>query len=222
MTKLGVMMMIKSKTRWGMAVVAGALMAATAVPAAAQNPARSQHGSEGFYVSANVGARLGGEVNFQNGPTTMGVDTGTGVAGGGAVGYDWYIPAIGGTLQTEIEVNYAHINIDIADESFGFLRGTANFWYEFDSNSRVRPYIGGGVGIGKITGVSGLPPEIDGAGLAYQFGGGVRTNLSSDGRVYGGVGYRYRGFKKNIVSNLVTVGGTSHSVLVEVGVKLGR
>jgi opacity protein-like surface antigen len=133
---------------------------------------------------------------------TLGTDAGFVV--GGTVGKE-FMPGWRG----EIEVSYWEVGPDSWTNS-GFV-GTglnghvssvnvlANVWYDFNLDTFVDPYIGGGIGIGFVDGnlstTNGVGLQFDGddAGLAYQLGTGLKIGLSPMMDL--DIGYRYRGVR---------------------------
>jgi opacity protein-like surface antigen len=128
--------------------------------------------------------------------------TDAGFVVGGTVGKE-FMPGWRG----EIEVSYWEVGPDSWTNS-GFV-GTglnghvssvnvlANVWYDFNLDTFVDPYIGGGIGIGFVDGnlstTNGVGLQFDGddAGLAYQLGTGLKIGLSPMMDL--DIGYRYRG-----------------------------
>lgn len=105
----------------------------------------------------------------------------------------------------------------------------ANLWLDVPVGDVIRPYIGGGVGLGKLdveldtTGGTNVIDDSDWA-FAYQLGGGIAFGLSSNIGV--DVGYRYKAIN-NAELEASAAGGTvdvetdyrSHNVLV--GLRIG-
>lgn len=74
--------------------------------------------------------------------------------------------------------------------------GFGNLWYDLFPQWRLHPYVGGGFGVARQilnnfqTNVETAPPrKADDASLAYQFGGGVRFDLTSHFSI--GLDYRW-------------------------------
>jgi opacity protein-like surface antigen len=138
-------------------------------------------------------------------------DADTGFVIGGTVGTSLQNWAQG--LRAEMEVSYRRNDLGGAwsepDEGpdFGYLDGNystfailANVWYEFDIGSKMRPYIGGGVGwsrmdaevvaVSTTTGTgSDFNASANESGFAWQLGIGGRYEVASGVDV--GLGYRY-------------------------------
>lgn len=104
---------------------------------------------------------------------------------------------LGGSYVTDATVNPDTGTIDGNLSTFAIL---ANVWYEFDIGSKMRPYVGGGVGWGRMNGdmvaltSSGTSVEtsddnITESGFAWQLGLGGLYEVSPGVDV--GIGYRY-------------------------------
>ena len=121
---------------------------------------------------------------------------------GGAVGVDW-----GNQIRTEIELSHARWSSDKYDFHYDTFDGTpgllgtsdmsatyllGNAWYDIGQGS-VRPYVGGGLGIGwaNINAFTdGEPLNFNSTGLAFQLGAGVRFNVSDNLVI--DAGYRFK------------------------------
>lgn len=135
-------------------------------------------------------------------------DADTGFVLGGTVGTTLDRWAEG--LRVEMEVSYRRNDLGgnwVSTNSDGAIDGNlstfailANAWYEFDIGSKMRPYVGGGVGWGRmhadmvaltsdgsdtVTSAS----DITESGFAWQLGLGGRYEVSPGVDV--GIGYRY-------------------------------
>jgi OOP family OmpA-OmpF porin len=118
-------------------------------------------------------------------------------------------------LRVEMEVSYRRndlggnwVTSDSGDDT-GTLDGNlstfailANAWYEFDIGSKMRPYVGGGVGWGRmhadmvaltsdarISNTDTTDDDVTESGFAWQLGLGGRYEVSPGVDV--GIGYRY-------------------------------
>ena len=86
------------------------------------------------------------------------------------------------------------------DASFQTATVLGNLWFDLDfiGGDRIKPYLGGGVGLGVIDAnlfdnLGAITDvDVDGAIFAYQLGFGVNFGISQ--RVELGAGYRFRGF----------------------------
>lgn len=125
---------------------------------------------------------------------------------GGAIGAYLY----GQALRGEVELGFQNFDVDGTTLSGGGgalavpLEGDVeamtlmlNLWYDFDTGTRLKPYVGGGVGVGFVdldTSVPGIPLNIgaigDSTSLAYQLGAGV--SYAATDMIDVGLGYRYR------------------------------
>lgn len=178
-----------------------------------------------LYVSVFGGA------NFLQGHSAVDVSTTTNIVGfdidpdtgfviGGAIGTNLSNWATG--LRVELEASYRRNDIggtwfrdaDIpptSDTTAGLIDGNmstfailANAWYEIDVGSKVRPYVGGGVGWARTrheaafieTTDDGTPDSdvrgtafSENSGFAWQLGLGLNYQVAPDVDV--GIGYRY-------------------------------
>jgi OmpA-OmpF porin, OOP family len=193
---------------------------ALAVLAAAQ---QAQAASD-MYVSVFGGANfLEGLSDVEAGTnniTGFDIDPDTGFVIGGAIGTSLSNWAKG--LSVELEASYRRNDIggrwftdaDVpptTDTTAGPIDGNAstfaimaNLWYEFDVGSKVKPYVGGGVGWARtryeagarITTENGSPTTgfygstlQQNSGFAWQLGLGFNYEVAPD--VDLGIGYRY-------------------------------
>ncbi len=104
---------------------------------------------------------------------------------------------LGGSYVTDAPVAPNTGTIDGNMSTFAIL---ANAWYEFDIGSKMRPYVGGGVGWGRMrgdmvavtsggTGTTTSTSDRTESGFAWQLGLGGRYEVSPGVDV--GIGYRY-------------------------------
>ena len=75
-------------------------------------------------------------------------------------------------------------NIEVKDGSLVLLTAMANLWFDIDTGgSPLMPFLGGGVGIGRITldGISGEQefPESSAEAFAFQAGAGIGFDLGA-------------------------------------------
>lgn len=106
-----------------------------------------------------------------------------GVGFGGAFGY-----AFGGGLRAEAEFAARSNSVDevgISGEynSYAFM---ANGVFDFPTNSKFQPYVGGGVGMVHVT-----DSDVKDQVFGYQFLAGVNYNVTDNGQFV--IGYRYLG-----------------------------
>jgi opacity protein-like surface antigen len=67
-----------------------------------------------------------------------------------------------------------------------------NGYYDIPTGSKLRPYVGGGVGLGLIRGkinYSGVQYDYDGDSFAYQLKAGVQYEITRKGNVFGELKY---------------------------------
>lgn len=168
-----------------------------------------------LYVSVFGGLNMladdsGPAYSDTDGTSAWSSDADTGFVLGGTVGTTLDRWAQG--LRAEMEVSYRRNDLggswftDDGDDT-GTLDGNmstfailANVWYEFDIGSKMRPYIGGGVGWGRMHGdmvaltsdgsdTETSDNDITESGFAWQLGLGGRYEVSPGVDV--GIGYRY-------------------------------
>jgi opacity protein-like surface antigen len=107
-------------------------------------------------------------------------------------------------LRAEVELSYSNSDVDKTSTvlnviaAVGDLSSTSlliNGWYEFETNSSWRPYVGGGIGYTKVDADIDTAPSFstfndsDG-GFSYQIGFGVTFPIGQSGTV--DISYRYR------------------------------
>jgi opacity protein-like surface antigen len=142
-------------------------------------------GEPGYYVSGEGGVSLPPDLHLNDaGAGTARVGYGTGVAAGGALGYDtgngW-----------RIELNSLYQTTDVSrlngTPATGHLASTsmmANATYDLMQAGPVTPYVGAGVGVqnvgGAVNGLSGRAWE-----PAYQAEAGLRTDLNDKASLFG-------------------------------------
>lgn len=145
------------------------------------------------YVQGFIGAVVDGSVRAESGGVSGSVDTGTGLAIGGAFGHGFDAPGgLPGSMRGEVEISHRQTNISFFDPFDGFdvdadvnnLTGLANLWWDFDLDNSIVPYAGGGIGIGRV----GSDGEGE-TGFAWQIGGGVNMKATED--IFVGLGYRF-------------------------------
>jgi opacity protein-like surface antigen len=158
--------------------------------------------------------------------------TDTGFVVGVAIGYDLSEAMMKG-LRVELEGTYRHNNGNgpISAGSTTFSSGgtstvalgtdvvtwalMANVWYDFDIGSKLKPYVGGGIGWAR----NKLVPEltvistVENEDLAWQLGAGFNYQISPSAAI--GLGYRYmdsgeQGSFTSFFGNTVNVGDVSH------------
>ena len=164
--------------------------------------------SDSSFSTTDGGGECGGET------CSFATDADTGFAIGGAIGtrLDKWVK----NLRVEMEASYRRNDIgglftEDGGETAGFIDGNmstfavmANAWYDIDVGHKVRPYVGGGVGWGRMNGDAqfvettcgggecglGTETETDSnSGFAWQLGLGINYEVMPDVDV--GIGYRY-------------------------------
>lgn len=159
---------------------------------------------EGFYLSGNVGASwledADIERDFNNGSAKAEYDTG--FLFGGAFGYDF------GMIRTEAEFGYRvngmdrFMGVSVDGEYVGDIPASGqittlsyliNSYIDFENESYVTPYIGGGLGIADINmndlRVNDKHFDGDDTVFAYQAAAGLGYDINESLTL--DVGYRY-------------------------------
>ena len=164
--------------------------------------------SKDLYVTVFGGASLPSDLTFDG----VGIDQhytlglNTGYVAGGAIGMD-----VTDAVRAEIELSHAvwkSADSVTSVDSFGIANTSAasgnvnatyllaNAWMDFDTGSILTPYLGGGVGLGWLSGDTifggggnGFGTST-GAGFAFQVGTGVKVDLSENMAL--DVGYRFK------------------------------
>ena len=152
----------------------------------------------GYYVSGEAGASLPPDLHLSSGGATQQTGFGTGVAAGGAVGYD-----TGNGIRVELDSLYQHTDVARLNgaPATGHLSSTslmANATYDLMQAGPVTPYVGAGVGLqyvgGMVNNLSGRDWE-----PAYQAEAGLRTDLSDKASLFGE--YRFSQSESFVISN---------------------
>ena len=158
-----------------------------------------------WYVSLFGGVSFLEDVDaFYNGDEgDYSVETDPGYIVGGAVGMRIWDP-----VRLEVEVSYAEWDADrvtatdlpgsLTDSMRGDLNALfllGNIWFDIDTGTVFRPYLGGGAGVGWADAHASFDdPPIgygDGEmGFAFQLGGGVQVDLAE--HVALDIGYRFK------------------------------
>lgn len=81
----------------------------------------------------------------------------------------------------------------VTDFDISTLTLLGNAWVDFDAGTGLKPYVGGGLGLARVSIDSGFSEGGD-TGLAYQIGLGARFGA----RDQFDIGYRYRGASVDI------------------------
>ena len=157
------------------------------------------------------------------GPSVLNVLQNTGFLGGAALGFEIF-----DNVRTEVEFSYQRNGLSDfsasgafagqpfnTEASFQTATVFGNVWFDLDflGGDKIKPYVGGGVGLGIIDANLfdnlGAIQDIDvnGAVFAYQLGAGVNIGITD--RIDLGVGYRFRGFASTETSLFTPPFGTS-------------
>jgi opacity protein-like surface antigen len=201
-----------------------------------------------LYVSVFGGLNMladdsGPAFSATDGTSAWDSDADTGFVLGGTVGTSLDRWAEG--LRVEMEVSYRRndlggsyftdddvTEIGVIDGNMSTFAILENDWYEFDIGSKMRPYVGGGVGWGRMHGdmvalTSGGPSsgtstsDVTESGFAWQLGLGGRYEVSPGVDV--GIGYRYfRGpdFHDFFGGNEGSLENENHAVQVELKIDI--
>jgi opacity protein-like surface antigen len=100
-----------------------------------------------------------------------------------------------------------------------------NVWLDLDTGSGFTPYIGGGLGIGFVSATNDdLGLDVDGVGIAYQVGAGVKFDVADN--VALDLGYRFKGINADLSGefgggDVDDLSNTLGSHVVQVGVTFG-
>lgn len=193
------------------------LVAATAAFLAAIPAAAWAADAQGLYLGGGGGLvfQRDSSVNIP-GAGTQGLDWKTGFAGIASIGY-----AFPGGLRTELEAGYrqalSKVRVPSGRTIDNRLRSgslMANAYYDFDTDSAITPYIGGGIGValnnmGKTD-----------AQFAYQ--GIAGASFALDERVDLFVDYRYFGTPKVAYRGATETTNQSHTVLAGLRYSFGN
>lgn len=134
-------------------------------------------GEPGYYVSGEAGVSLLPDLHLSDMGATRETGFGTGVAAGGAVGYD-----TGDGIRIELDSLYQHSDVARLNgaPALGHLSSTslmANATYDVIQLGPVTPYVGLGLGFqnvgGEVNGLSGRAWK-----PAYQAEAGLRTDIN--------------------------------------------
>lgn len=184
------------------ALVAIAILSTLAVPAI--SPAAPAY--PGPYMSGFLGINVNSDTNaagtdfFFNKDFDDRVEFDPGISVGGTAGYDF------GIVRLEGELSYKHAEIGAITDKDGFrfrnVDGNIgagammfNGFFDLHNNSRITPYLGGGIGFAGLhlsdTTSLGVPlyGEADDTVFAYQLGAGVEIDLNRFSSL--DIGYRY-------------------------------
>jgi len=179
-----------------------------------------------WYVAAGLGASFVDDVDATQAGVTLTTDLDTGILGTGAFGRSF------GNFRAEGELSYNTNDVSTVSalgvslgasgdvSTFGFM---VNGYYDFETNSKWTPYIGGGIGGANVSinslSVVGVPlADDDDTVFAYQAKVGVAYEFSPAWE--GTLGYRFFGtedadFVDSTGGSFSTDGSQAH--IVELG-----
>jgi opacity protein-like surface antigen len=153
---------------------------------------------EGFYVSGSVGAVMEGETIQSIDGSGNPFDTGLNY--GGAIGYDFGSIRVEGELS-HLSGNHEH-KYSAGDKPASTVTEAtatslmANAWYDVDTGTKFTPYLGGGIGMARVTSAQTVSTAYKTSGysgtnteFAYQVGVGVDYSITEE--ITAGLGYRY-------------------------------
>lgn len=152
--------------------------------AAALSARAASAGGPGYYVTGEGGVSLLPDLHLGNDTGVQHDSFGTGIAAGGALGYD-----MGNGWRVELASLYQHSDVDRLNgtPADGHLSSTslmANATYDLMPNTFVTPYIGAGLGLqnvgGEVNALSGRAWE-----PAYQAEAGLRHEVSDRVSMFG-------------------------------------
>lgn len=140
------------------------------------------HATEGWYGRVDAGYSVDGEL------TAFGFDfdLDDDWMADAAVGY-----AFANGFRTDVELAYRNNEVDLWQEDAEVWSGMVNLFYDFNRGGRVQPYVGAGVGYGRLDFL-----DLDDSGFAWQAMAGVGIALSE--RATLDIGYRH--FELNSLS----------------------
>ena len=158
-----------------------------------------------WYVRGDVGTTYQDEIN-----STPKVKGKSGWTVDAAVGRQ-----IDSHFRAEGQLIYSDDKAKVGDGRIKMSAGLANGYYDFDTGTKLRPFVGAGVGIGQVK-LDGGPVQDDDTGFAYQLLTGVAYPIND--KLSAQVGYRYLGVNDvKIGYGPQTVRGDYHDQAVTLG-----
>ena len=185
-------------------------------------PMSSMAAGDTFYVKGNVGVGMAMDTDIDNMPNAAGtakMNFDTGFVGTFAAGYDFANP-----MRLEVEYLWQKNDLDrLSYDNFygnfdqGDLKTQAfmfNGYYDIDTGSPWTPYVGAGIGWGKLDlNTPGVPNFSDNDDVfAYQFMGGVayaidaQWSVDAQYRFFGTNDATINGADFNLNSNDLMIG----------------
>lgn len=173
--------------------------------------ARASHAQEAthidpqWYVRAEAGATYQDELN-----STPKAEGRSGWTVGGAVGRQ-----LDSHFRAEGELLYSDDKAKVGNGRLKVFAGLANGYYDFDTGTKLKPFVGAGVGVGQVKPDGGAIRDDD-TGLAYQLLTGVAYPITD--KLSAQIGYRYLGVNDvKIGSSAQAIRGDYHDQAVTVG-----
>jgi len=186
------------------ALMPAAAFAALALGGAAHAQS-SSHIDPQWYVRGDVGGSFEDKIN-----STPEVKGKSGWTVHGAVGRTF-----GDHFRAEGELLYSDAKGKSGDGRIKVLAGLANGYYDFDTGTKLRPFVGAGVGVGQVK-LDGGPVHDDATGFAYQMQTGVSYPIND--RLSTQIAYRYLGINDvKLGSGAQSLHGDYHDQAVTVG-----
>lgn len=188
-----------------LASAAAAALALTGAAHAQNAPQNAPQIDPQWYVRGDVGAVFQPELNSTpkiNGKTGWSVDA--------AVGRQ-----VDEHFRVDGEVLYSQADQKNSTGRIKVLAGLANGFYDFDTGTKIRPYVGAGVGVGQVK-LDGGAVHDDDTGFAYQLLTGVSYPIND--QLSAQVGYRYLGVNDiKVGSGAQAIRGDYHDQAVTAG-----
>ena len=158
-----------------------------------------------WYVRGGGGATYQDEIN-----ATPKVKGETGWTVDAAVGRQ-----INNNFRAEGQLIYSNDEQKVGDGRIKVLAGLANAYYDFDTGTKLNPFIGAGVGFGQVK-LDERAGDDDDTGFAYQLQTGVIYPIND--KLSAQVGYRYLGVNNvEIGSGAQATRGDYHDQAVTMG-----
>ena len=159
-----------------------------------------------WYVRGDAGATYQDEIN-----SSSKVKAKTGWTADIAAGR-----SLSSNFRAEAELLYAQADQKHADSGrIKVLAGLANGYYYFDTGTKLKPFVGAGVGIGQVK-LDGGAIRDDDTGFAYQLLTGVAYPIND--KLSAQVGYRYLGVNDvKIGSSAPALRGDYHDQAITFG-----
>jgi opacity protein-like surface antigen len=206
-------------------------------PAEAQEPATSRF--DGWYVGVFGGWGHRKDIAVEESRPlfdfTASVDVEDGFLAGLTLGirpYPWLraeaeLSGHWHEIVGEADLTATGLPIPVSVTLFGDINSyfaLANLWFDIPVDSEAKPYIGGGLGLGRISGsidtAQDLPILDDrGTNFAYQLGAGLRLRVAPNAT--GEIGYRYKAIEPMELEITTLLGNTemeshyrSHNLLL--------